>query len=194
MKGRLGKWLAVLLSVSMLAGTAPVYGADISMESDFSSGAAETEAQPDVQEGTEITEEPETEQPEDAEFSEGEFNGEDQEELVMDGSDDEDSAELTFEDAPFAGENSTKEYLKDLSVYSGYGVKDPLEISRREDLDETYGGKTYTVEIGSSYNSTGFYVTADLGADAPEGSTIRLSACDLDGKTVESEIIATGYT
>ena len=79
-------------------------------------------------------------------------------------------------------------------MYSGYGVKDPLEISRREDLDETYGGKTYTVEIGSSYNSTGFYVTADLGADAPEGSTIRLSACDLDGKTVESEIIATGYT
>lgn len=82
MKGRLGKWLAVLLSVSMLAGTAPVYGADISMESDFSSGAAETEAQPDVQEGTEITEEPgdsdveiteepETEQPEDAEFSKG---------------------------------------------------------------------------------------------------------------------------
>lgn len=54
MKGRLGKWLAVLLSVSMLAGTAPVYGADISMESDFSSGAAETEEQPDVQEGTEI--------------------------------------------------------------------------------------------------------------------------------------------
>ena len=50
MKGRLGKWLAVLLSVSMLAGTAPVYGADISMESDFSSGAAETEAQPDVPE------------------------------------------------------------------------------------------------------------------------------------------------
>lgn len=107
MKGRLGKWLAVLLSVSMLAGTAPVYGADISMESDFSSGAAETEAQPDVQEGTEITEEPgdsdveiteepETEQPEDAEFSKGEFNGEDQEELVMDGSDDEDSAELTL--------------------------------------------------------------------------------------------------
>ena len=99
MKGRLGKWLAVLLSVSMLAGTAPVYGADISMESDFSSGATEMEAQPDVQEGTEITEEPgdsdveiteepETEQPEDAEFSKGEFNGEDQEELVMDGSDD----------------------------------------------------------------------------------------------------------
>ena len=119
MKGRLGKWLAVLLSVSMLAGTAPVYGADISMESDFSSGAAETEAQPDVQEGTEITEEPgdsdveiteepETEQPEDAEFSKGEFNGEDQEELVMDGSYDEDSAELTFEDAPSAGENSRK--------------------------------------------------------------------------------------
>ena len=164
MKGRLGKWLAVLLSVSMLAGTAPVYGADISMESDFSSGTAETEAQPDVQEGTEITEEPgdsdveiteepETEQPE---FSEGEFSGDDQEELVMDGSDDEDSAELTFEDAPSAGENSTKEYHKYLSVYSGYGVKDPLEISRREDLDETYGGKTYTVEIGSSNNSTGF--------------------------------------
>ena len=51
------------------------------MESDFSSGAAETEAQPDVQEGTEITEEPgdsdveiteepETEEPKDAESSE----------------------------------------------------------------------------------------------------------------------------
>ena len=79
-------------------------------------------------------------------------------------------------------------------MYSGYGVKDPLEMTRREDLDATYGGKTYTVEIGSSYNSTGFYVTADIGADAPQGSTIQLSACDLDGKIVESEIITTGYT
>lgn len=34
---RTGKWLAVLLSVTMLAETAPVYGADISVESDFSS-------------------------------------------------------------------------------------------------------------------------------------------------------------
>ena len=34
---RTGKWLAVFLSVTMLAGTAPVYGADISVESDFSS-------------------------------------------------------------------------------------------------------------------------------------------------------------
>ena len=96
---------------------------------------------------------------------------------------DEDTAEVSFEDQQEVGAGETKEYLKDLSVYSGYGVKDPLEMTRREDLDETYGGKTYTVEIGSSYNSNGFYVTADLGADAPQGSTIQLSACDLDGKT-----------
>ena len=107
---------------------------------------------------------------------------------------DEDLADIAVEDIQDAGESETKEYLKNLSVYSGYGVKDPLEISRREDLDATYGGKTYTVEIGSSYNSTGFYVTADIGADAPQGSTIQLSACDLDGKTVENEIITTGYT
>ena len=37
-------------------------------------------------------------------------------------------------------------------------------------------------------------MTADLGTDAPQGSTIQLSACDLDGKTVENEIITTGYT
>ncbi len=42
----------------------------------------------------------------------------------MDGSDDEDSAELTLRMLHLP-ENSTKEYLKDLSVYSGYGVKDP---------------------------------------------------------------------
>ena len=69
---------------------------------------------------------------------------------------DEDTAEVSFEDQQEVGAGETKEYLKDLSVYSGYGVKDPLEMTRREDLDATYGGKTYTVEIGSSYNSTGF--------------------------------------
>ena len=204
MKGKLRKRLAVFLSVSMLAGTAPVYGADISMESDFSSEMIETEPLPDDQEETEITEAPETndieiseetgrDETDDAEFSQEEFT-DDQEKSGTDDSIDEDFADIEFEDALSAGQSDTKEYLKDLSVYSGYGVKDPLEISRREDLDEIYGGKTYTAEIGSSYNSTGFYVTADLGADAPKGSTIRLSACDLDGKTAESEIIATGYT
>lgn len=206
---RMGKWLAVLLSVTMLTGTAPVYGADISVESEFSSGTTdgdvlsdepgETEV-PDesvngdaVNDEQEIIEEPDSDEVEvsSAELTDGQddctgdVNIEDP---------DEDTAEISFEDQQEVGAGETKEYLKDLSVYSGYGVKDPLEMTRREDLDETYGGKTYTVEIGSSYNSNGFYVTADLGADAPQGSTIQLSACDLDGKIVESEIITTGYT
>ena len=199
---RMGKWLAVLLSVTMLAGTAPVYGADISVESDLSSeisgedslsddlGETEITEEP-ADENTEITEEADTDEDE-AEISVEDF-ADDQEEWSTEDTD-EDTAEVSFEDQQEVGAGETKEYLKDLSVYSGYGVKDPLEMTRREDLDATYGGKTYTVEIGSSYNSTGFYVTADIGADAPQGSTIQLSACDLDGKIVESEIITTGYT
>ena len=199
---RTGKWLAVLLSVTMLAGTAPVYGADISVESDFSSeisgedslsddlGESEITEEP-ADENTEITEEADTDEDE-TEISEEDF-ADDQEEWSTEDTD-ENTAEVFFEDQQEVGAGETKEYLKDLSVYSGYGVKDSLEMTRREDLDETYGGKTYTVEIGSSYNSNGFYVTADLGTDAPQGSTIQLSACDLDGKTVENEIITTGYT
>ena len=199
---RTGKWLAVLLSVTMLAGTAPVYGADISVESDFSSeisgedslsddlGESEITEEP-ADENTEITEEADTDEDE-TEISVEDF-ADDQEEWSTEDTD-ENTAEVFFEDQQEVGAGETKEYLKDLSVYSGYGVKDPLEMTRREDLDETYGGKTYTVEIGSSYNSNGFYVTADLGTDAPQGSTIQLSACDLDGKTVENEIITTGYT
>ena len=199
---RMGKWLAVLLSVTMLAGTAPVYGADISVESDFSSeisgedslsddlGESEITEEP-ADENTEITEEADTDEDENEIYVE-DF-ADDQEEWSTEDTD-ENTAEVFFEDQQEVGAGETKEYLKDLSVYSGYGVKDPLEMTRREDLDETYGGKTYTVEIGSSYNSNGFYVTADLGTDAPQGSTIQLSACDLDGKTVENEIITTGYT
>ena len=184
---RMGKWLAVLLSVTMLAGTAPVYGADISVESDFSSeisgedslsddlGEIEITEEP-ADENTEITEEADTDEDE-AEISVEDF-ADDQEEWSTEDTD-EDTAEVSFEDQQEVGAGETKEYLKDLSVYSGYGVKDPLEMTRREELDATYGGKTYTVEIGSSYNSTGFYVTADIGADAPQGSTIQLSACDL---------------
>ena len=206
---RMGKWLAVLLSVTMLTGTAPVYGADISVESEFSSGTTDGDVLSDEPGETEVPDESvngdavndEQEIIEEPDSDEVEVSSDE----LTDGQDDctgdvniedpdEDTAEISFEDQQEVGAGETKEYLKDLSVYSGYGVKDPLEMTRREDLDETYGGKTYTVEIGSSYNSNGFCVTADLGADAPQGSTIQLSACDLDGKIVESEIITTGYT
>ena len=206
---RMGKWLAVLLSVTMLTGTAPVYGADISVESESSSGTTDGDVLSDEPGETEVPDESvngdavndEQEIIEEPDSDEVEVSSDE----LTDGQDDctgdvniedpdEDTAEISFEDQQEVGAGETKEYLKDLSVYSGYGVKDPLEMTRREDLDETYGGKTYTVEIGSSYNSNGFYVTADLGADAPQGSTIQLSACDLDGKIVESEIITTGYT
>ena len=199
---RMGKWLAVLLSVTMLTGTAPVYGADVSIESDFSSEISGGEDLTDAPSETETADDPADEEAEitevtagdenEAELSEEDFTDEQGEQDTENS--DEIPADVSFEDDQEVGEGETKEYLQNLSVYSGYGVKDPLEISRREDLDATYSGKTYTVEIGSSYNSTGFYVTADLGAEAPQGSTIQLSACDLDGKTVSSEIIATGYT
>ena len=138
-------------------------------------GESEITEEP-ADENTEITEEADTDEDE-TEISVEDF-ADDQEEWSTEDTD-ENTAEVFFEDQQEVGAGETKEYLKDLSVYSGYGVKDPLEMTRREDLDETYGGKTYTVEIGSSYNSNGFYVTADLGTDAPQGSTIQLSACCL---------------
>ena len=55
---RTGKWLAVLLSVTMLAGTAPVYGADISVESDLSSEISGEDSLSDDLGESEITEEP----------------------------------------------------------------------------------------------------------------------------------------
>ena len=186
------KWLAVILSAAMITGSAPAYGADFSAESDISS-ELELEGQEDSrQEETEITEEPDSEEAE-VDFSE---DAENPEETVIEGEEEEDPdfTAVSSDDPENEGEEESKEYLKDLSVYSGYGVKDPLEIKRRNDLDDVFGGKTYTVDIGSSYNSGGFYVTADLGTDAPEGSVIKLSACDINGKNQETEIIATGYT
>lgn len=168
------------------------FSSEISGEDSLSDDLGESKiTEEPADENTEITEEADTDEDE-TEISVEDF-ADDQEEWSTEDTD-ENTAEVFFEDQQEVGAGETKEYLKDLSVYSGYGVKDPLEITRREDLDETYGGKTYTVEIGSSYNSNGFYVTADLGTDAPQGSTIQLSACDLDGKTVENEIITTGYT
>ena len=196
MKGKAGKWLAVLLSATMLTGSAPVYGADFSAETELATETDQEDPQWGSEEETDINEDfaPEEDQVEisDEDLSDDQTDGNLEDGEVQE--DDQDTMDVFSEDTDEVGVDTEKEYLKDLSVYSGYGVKDPLTIERKEDLDETFEGKVYTVEIGSSYNSTGFYVTADLGADAPEGSVIKMSACDMNGKTQETEIIATGYT
>lgn len=205
MKRKFGKYLALFLSISMLAGTVPAYAADGLGVSDFSVETDANETSEDGQwtSGAETISENTTESTDNSAALESSDNSEDLEEEAItenqentgeESSSDQISQENDEALSEETESTSTKEYLNNLSVYSGNGVKDPMEITRREDLDTSYGGITYTVEVGSSYNSNGLYFAADLAENAPENSSIHLSACDLDGNTQEVELSTTSYT
>lgn len=164
MKPIMKKWLTGLLCASLLAGSAPAYGADFSAEADFSSEISVEETQEEDQTEPETPSEPEApaevdlEQPDD-------FSSQDSpdpaETLDPDAPSDDFSADDLISDDSEAPEvqitdetEDQKEYLTDLNVYTGNGVKDALKLDRREDMDEEFGGRVYTVEYGSNYNSS----------------------------------------
>lgn len=204
MKPIMKKWLTGLLCASLLAGSAPAYGADFSAEADFSSEISVEETQEEDQTEPETPSEPEApaevdlEQPDD-------FSSQDSpdpaETLDPDAPSDDFSSDDLISDDSEAPEvqitdetEDQKEYLTDLNVYTGNGVKDALKLDRREDMDEEFGGRVYTVEYGSNYNSSALWISADLAKDAPEGSTVTLSAWNLSGTQETKEMSATAYT
>ena len=164
MKPIMKKWLTGLLCASLLAGSAPAYGADFSAEADFSSEISVEETQEEDQTEPETPSEPEApaevdlEQPDDFSSQDGQDTAEtpdpdapsddfSADDLI---SDDSEAPEVQITDET----EDQKEYLTDLNVYTGNGVKDALKLDRRGDMDEEFGGRVYTVEYGSNYNSS----------------------------------------
>ena len=155
MKPIMKKWLTGLLCASLLAGSAPVYGADFSAETDFSSEIFVEETQEEDQTEPETPSEPEApaevdlEQPDDFSSQDGQDPAETPDPDAP--SDDFSSDDLISDDSEVPEVQITdetedqKEYLTDLNVYTGNGVKDALKLDRREDMDEEFGGRVYTV-------------------------------------------------
>ena len=107
----------------------------------------------------EITEVPEEENPEEENPEEMDFN----------------DGEIQVEDA---GEEKP-DYLEHLTVYtsqSSTASEAVMEPERREDLDEAFGGKVYTVEYSSYATSSSLYLSADISDSAPESSTVSMQA------------------
>lgn len=203
MKPIMKKWLTGLLCTALLTGSVPAYGADFSAESDFSSEISMEETQ-EPDQPDETTDEADMDFAEPDDFSsqdsqETEQNPESDtdQDLIVDAPesdeellDDSEAVEVELADDT----EDQKEYLTNLSVYTGSGVKNPLELQRNEDMDAEFGGRVYTVEYGSNYNSSGFWVSADLAKEAPEGSAVQLSAWNLSGTRETKEMSASAYT
>ena len=143
----------------------------------------EPEIEPEVPEEPEITEIPEedpeiTETPSEDDSLELEFN----------------DGEVQIEDA---GEEAS-DYLENLTVYTSQNSNAPetiLKPERREDLDEAFGGKVYTVEYGSYATSSSFYLSGDIGDSAPEGSSWSMKALLLNGgENVQEDMNPKAYT
>lgn len=200
MKPIMKKWLTGLMCAALLTGSMPAYGADFSTEADFSSEVTVEETQePDQADEADISG---TDDSSDVDFAESDDSiaqdGQDtDQDLTQDDfssdeglSDDSEAPEVQLADDT----ENQKEYLADLSVYTGNSVRNPLALQRSEDMDVEYGGRVYTVEYGSNYNSSGFWVSADLAKEAPEGSKVELSAWNLSGTREVQEMSASAYT
>ncbi len=200
MKPIMKKWLTGLLCATLLTGSVPAYGADFSTEADFSSEISMEEIQESEQ--PDDTDGSDTADSADVDFSETDDSiSQDEPEVTEEpeqddfSSDGEAFADSDLPDVQIADDAvEQKEYLTDLSVYTGNTVKDPQPLQRREDLDEEFGGRVYTVEYGSNYNSSGFLVSANLTEEAPEGSSVKLSAWNLNGQQETKEMSASAYT
>nr|WP_294524375.1 PQQ-binding-like beta-propeller repeat protein [uncultured Blautia sp.] len=166
------KWLAALLALTLVTGSAPVYAEEQFVD------VAEDMSGESIQD---------TEEPEDV-FSSDDFSAGDSD---FSGDEYGDFEEELFEDVQDA-DTQSEEYLTDLKVYASSSVYVPVEMSRREDLDEEFQGKVYTVEYSSNYDSGSFYVTGNLAAAAPEGAKAVLSAWTVDHtqETTEMDAVA----
>lgn len=96
----------------------------------------------------------------------------------------------TSEDEEDTDAEEDADYLETLDVYNNtYGTGDARTITRHKELDETFDGRVYMVDYGSTWTSNNFYVAAKLSEAAPEGSEINMSACNLSGEMKSVKII-----
>lgn len=190
--------LAGLLSLALCLGNIPVYASDQNTATDISeisetvsTGEQETETEPQIPDITEtpeesqITEEPwVTESPEENNFAEEPSNPEDD----------------LFQDSPQAEtltEDEAAEYMENLTIYTSPDstAEENIRIpQRREDLDQEFGGKVYTVEFSSYASATGFYVSADLTDGVPENSVLEMSGWTLNGQQKTEVMDEKAYT
>ena len=187
MARKMRKWMAALLALTLITGSASVYG-----EEQF------VDVAEDIQEESrqDIIEPEDVFSTEDFTSGESEAFGKDSSEFADEATEPEEVYDVTEEESLFEDVQDTnvqsEEYLTGLKVYAGNSENTPLEMNRREDLDEELQGKVYTVEYSSNYDSGSFYVTGDLSAAAPEGAKARLSAWTLDHtqETIEMDAAA----
>ena len=169
MARKMRKWMAALLALTLITGSVQVYGEEqfVDVAEDIQEESRQDIIEPeDVFSSEEFT------------SGENEAFGKDSSEFADEATEPEEVYDVTEEEFLFEDVQDTnaqsEEYLTDLNVYVSDSVSAPLEMNRREDLDEELQGKIYTVEYSSNYDSGSFYVTGDLSAAAPEGAKARL--------------------
>lgn len=187
MARKMRKWMAALLALTLITGSAQVYGEEqfVDVAEDIQEESRQDIIEPeDVFSSEEFT------------SGESEAFGEDSADLADEATEPEEVYDVTEEESLFEDVQDTnvqsEEYLTGLKVYAGNSENTPLEMNRREDLDEELQGKVYTVEYSSNYDSGSFYVTGDLSAAAPEEAKAVLSAWTLDHtqETTEMDVAA----
>lgn len=95
-------------------------------------------------------------------------------------------------DGTAAGGNTTEgtttpaienDYLDFLEVYQSAMLTGGAKVlTRQKELDQEFDAEVYSVDYGSSWTSSNFFVAAKLSDKAPENAVITLSAYDLKGE------------
>ena len=150
MARKMRKWMAALLALTLITGSASVYG-----EEQF------VDVAEDIQEESrqDIIEPEDVFSTEDFTSDESEAFGKDSSEFADEATEPEEVYDVTEEESLFEDVQDTnvqsEEYLTGLKVYAGNSENTPLEMNRREDLDEELQGKVYTVESYPGNNRNG---------------------------------------
>ena len=90
-------------------------------------------------------------------------------------------------------EKASGHFLEELNVNTrehGNSGGEIKNLVRHEELDQEFGGITYTVDYSNLYSSDySFFVSAKLSVFAPEGAEAVMSAVDLDGKSLSRKML-----
>lgn len=191
--------LAGLLSLVLCLGSVPVYGAEENIEIQNTEEYTESTESTDSEESPAVEENTESDESEIeiGEIRDEELRDEESEELpeISDREQESDFSTENQEDAEVEIQDDVgseaEDYLENLTVYTSKEGTLPENIrtpERREDMDQEFGGKVYTVEYSSYASASSFYVSADLTDLAPEGSTLKMSAWSMDGRLLSAEM------